>query len=297
MDVGRSIGAPFKDAQWPMKVGIGGLLGLLFVTAPAVGGAQMDYVRKVANGDDTLPDWNDLGGQWVRGFLLFVGMLVYALPAMILGGVALVPVLLTLIGGPSSDAAAAAGLGGACLFGGIAVLWLILVSIFSLAGMVNFAMTGNFGAMFAFGDIMKKIRGGNGYFMAWAVSIAVNFVAGTVISVLSSTGVGGLLAPWVMFVGYMITSHVFGQWAAVAYGVGTQSPVAASGAAGYTPPAPPAPPGDYPPAPPAGYPPAPPAPPAGYPPAPPADYPPAPPAPPAAPAPPIEPDGSDGQDS
>lgn len=243
MDIGRSFSAPFKDPKWVQKVGLGGLWGLLVVTAPAQTAYQMDYIKSVANGDETLPEWSDFGGLWVRGFLAGLGYLIYMLPAVVLGFISFVPLVLASMSG-DSDAAAAAGLGSMCLFGGIAMIWVIVVSIFALAGITNYAMTGRFGAMFAFGEIMTKIKT-PGYWAAWGMNMVVYFVAGTIVSMLSATGVGSILATWVYFPAYLIGGHLIGQWAASAYATQGLAPAAPTGypapAAPVAPPAPVAP--------------------------------------------------------
>jgi len=243
MDIGRSFSAPFKDPKWVQKVGLGGLWGLLVVTSPAQTAYQMDYIKSVANGDESLPEWSDFGGLWVRGFLAGLGYFIYMLPAVVIGFISFVPLVLASMSG-DSDAAAAAGLGSMCLLGGIAMLWIVGVSIFALAGITNYAMTGRFGSMFAFGEIMTKIKT-PGYWAAWGMNIVVYFVAGTIVSMLSATGVGSILATWVYFPAYLIGGHLIGQWAASAYATQGLAPAAPTGypapAAPVAPPAPVAP--------------------------------------------------------
>ena len=56
MDIGRAVNAPFKDPLWKNKAALGGIWVALGVTMPAVVGAQIDYVRAVANGREDVPD-------------------------------------------------------------------------------------------------------------------------------------------------------------------------------------------------------------------------------------------------
>ncbi|MDH4139821.1 MAG: DUF4013 domain-containing protein [Coriobacteriia bacterium] len=240
MDLGRSFGAPFKDQQWVNKTLLGGLWGLLGVTYPAVMGAQLDYIRKVWGGDETLPDWSDFGGKWVRGLLVGVAAFIYMLPAVVLYSIGFLPILFAAATG--EDWAAGMGVGLTCLLGMLATVYVIGVSIFFFAAIVNYALTGNFGSMFAFGEIRQRIRSG-GYLTAWLYALIISIGASIITSVLSVTYIGAILFPWVYYLAYMMMAHVLGQWAAQVYGGGgfAQQPVPAAP----TPPAPPATPGQY----------------------------------------------------
>lgn len=311
MDIGRAFNAPFRDNKWFGKAALGGVWAMLVVTAPALYGYQVDYIKRVANGDETpLPEWfDDFGGLWVRGFMVSVALFLYMLPAIILMGIGFVPVMLAGLDG--SDAAMAGGMGGACLLYAIAFIYIIAVSYLANAAVVHYAIQGSFGAFFDFKNILARVKSNSGYLTAWGMSIVVAFlvsaVAGIVGGILGAIVVGIILAPWaggaIGFVGNVITGHLFGQYAISAYGTkglgaptGYAAPAGYSAPAGYAappaapvPPAPPAPPvaAPVPPAPPVAAP-VPPAPPAAapVPPAPPAaPVPPAPTAPPAPPAP------------
>jgi hypothetical protein len=302
IDLGRAAKAPFADKDWISKSLMGLLWTLLVVTAPVIYGAQLEYIRRVAQGREDLPTWDDFGTKWVQGLLLSIAGFIYFLPISILGAIMLVP---GIIAAAASDGDAGGALlgGGACLFGVIAVIYIAAVSIFFYGAIVNYAIKGSFGALFEVGEIMRHVRDGSGYWNAWLWALVVGFVASTAASILSATGIGAILYGAVAYLAAMATGHLFGQWAARSYQVATPSvapagyappagympptgyaaPPAAPAPTEYAPPAPPAPaPTEYaPPAPaPTEY--APPAPPA------PADY--TPPAPPAPPAPPSEPE-------
>ena len=327
VDFGRALKAPFDDQSWLGKTAMGFLWIILGITTPAVYGAQLEYIMRVANGNEALPEWDDFGGKWVKGFMISLAGGIYFLPIVILGAIMVVPGIISMA---VSDGNSGGGLfgGGMCLFFLIAIVYGVAVSILYYAAIVHYAVKGNFGAFFQFGEIMAHVKDGTGYFAAWMWSIVVGFIVSAGMSVLSATGIGAILYPAAMYLMVMITAHLFGQWAAKSYGFPGFGAAAAAhptpGAPGgyapappaYTPPAPPAPPAYAPPAPPAppvaappayappaqqpaAAPPAPPAPPAYTPPAPPVAAPPAaappaytPPAPPAAapPAPPVTPE-------
>ncbi len=282
IDFGRALKAPFNDKGWPAKTALGFLWLLLGITSPVVYGAQLEYITRVSNGNEELPDWSDFGNKWVKGFMVSVAGFIYFLPIIVLGFIMVVP---GIISAAMDGGNAAGGLlaGGGCLFSLIATVYIVAVSVLFYAAIVHYAVKGNFGAFFQFGEILGHVRDGSGYFVAWMWSLVIGFGVGAVMSVLSATGIGAIIYPAAIYLMTMITGHLFGQWAAKSYGypgLGSGAPAYAGAAApgGYAPPPPPA---YTPPAPPAQ--PAPPAAPGGYQaPASPPAY--APPAPPAAPA-------------
>jgi len=255
IDIGRAFKAPFEDTDWVSKTLLGFLWGLLGVTAPAVYGAQLDYISGVASGDERLPDWSDFGRKWVEGFMVFLAGLLYFLPVVVLGFVFVVPPIIALVSANDDSGALGAVLGGGlCIFWVIALMYSIVISVFFAAAMTNYAMRRNFGSFFDFAGIMALVRGGTGYFTAWLYTILIAFVGSAIVSVLSATGIGAVLAPAVAYLVAMISGHVLGQWARQAFGV--QTIVASTaGPSGYpqaSPPVPPAPPvAPGPPAPPA----------------------------------------------
>jgi len=283
IDLSRALKAPFQDSEWVKKTLMGWLWMLLVVTAPAVYGAQLDYIKSVSEGREELPNWDDFGAKWVKGFMLLVAGFIYTLPIWILFFILALPGFIAAVG---SNGNAGAGLfgGGMCLFSVIAFVYAIGIAIVLYGATVNYALKGTFGALFAFSDIMTHVRDGSGYFNAWLWAIVVSMGGGVIISVLSSTGIGYIAVPAVSYLMAMITAHLFGQWAARSYGV-TAPAAAYTAPVGYAPPAPPVAPAYAPPAPPVA--PAPPAPPVAPTYAPPA--PPVAPAPPAVPTPPVAP--------
>ncbi len=62
IDLSRALKAPFQDSEWVKKTLMGWLWMLLGVTAPAVYGAQLDYIKSVSEGREDLPNWDDCTG-------------------------------------------------------------------------------------------------------------------------------------------------------------------------------------------------------------------------------------------
>ncbi len=235
IDLGRSFKAFFADKDWITKTLLGFVWLLLGVTAPVVTGAQLKYIRGVSEGNEELPDWSDFWNKWVAGFFVFVAGFIYFLPVVLLGTILVVPAVFSAIAGGDSDVFGALFGGSMCLFLPLAIVYSVAVSVLFSAAMTNYAMKGTFGALFEFGVILEKVRGGSGYFTAWLFTIVIAFIGGAVTSVLSATGVGGILAPAVTYFTLMASGHVLGQWAANAYTMAA-SPAAPAGS--YPPPPP-----------------------------------------------------------
>ncbi len=242
IDLGRALKAFFDDKEWISKTLLGFVWILLGVTAPAAYGAQVEYIKDVSEGRESLPAWSDFGGKWVKGFLMMLAGFIFFLPVIVVGGILFTPVLIAAISGGGSDALGGLFAGGMCLFTLIALVYVVAVSLWYSAALTNFAMKGSFGAFFEFGVIMGKVRGGTGYFTAWLWALVIGLIGSTVMGVLSATGVGGILAPAVTYFTLMASGHIFGQWAVLAYGRPSPAYMAPStgGPAAYAPPAPPA---------------------------------------------------------
>lgn len=236
IDIGRALKAPFADKDWLKKTALGFVWLILGVTAPAVYGAQIEYTRSVAEGREELPDWSDFGGKWVKGFMVVIAYFIYLLPMWIIGAVMIVPAVLGSIASNGDFGGALVG-GTACLFSVIAILYAVAIAVLMYGAFVNYAMKGTFGSLFAFGEILEHVRDGSGYFAAWIWAILLAFGASIVTGILSSTGIGGILVPAVLYLEVMMMGHLFGQWAARSYKVVAAAPVGTYATPGYIPPA------------------------------------------------------------
>lgn len=250
IDLGRALKAPFEDADWVSKTLLSfvwGLIGILFFPLLAVfTGVEAEYVRRVSRGDERIPDWSDFGKKWVEGLVVWFAGFLYFLPVFVLGAMAFAPGIIAAIQG-EGDLAGGLFVGSACLFTIVAIVYGIAVSILYQAAFVNYAMRGSFGAFFAFGQIMDLVRGDTGYWTAWLYTLVISFGMSAVTSVLSSTMVGGVLYPAVLYLGTLMTAHVLGQWARRAFAItpahgDSNAALSPSAPQWPQPPAPPAPP-------------------------------------------------------
>jgi hypothetical protein len=85
VDIGRSINYVFQDPEWIKKVLIGGLLSIIPIVNLISVGYAMRTTRRIAMGTEVpLPEWDDFGGDLVRGLKLLVVIFVWMLPLWVL---------------------------------------------------------------------------------------------------------------------------------------------------------------------------------------------------------------------
>ncbi|HSP33115.1 MAG TPA: DUF4013 domain-containing protein [Thermoanaerobaculia bacterium] len=163
------------------KILIGGLfilLSILLIGWFFIAGYAARLVRNVIAGvERPLPEWDDLGGYFTEGLMLFCVLLIYALP--------LVAVAL-MVGIPAAMMNAAASDDMRNISGGVlGCAWCFIVplglavSFFAPAGLLMAVTKRRFGAAFEFGHIWQFIRDNIGnYLLAFVVYIVARFFAG-----------------------------------------------------------------------------------------------------------------------
>lgn len=247
IDLTRAVKAPFTDKDWVTKTLLGCVWLILGFTIPVLYGAQVEYINRTSRGDESLPDWSDFGGKWITGFLVWLASFLYFLPALVLFGIGLIPVVLAAISSANSGSVGSLGAlaaGSTCMVLAIATVYCFAISLIFYAATVNFAVKRTFAAFFEFSEIMAKVRGGSGYFTAWLFALVISIGASAVSGMLTVTYVGGIVVFPLVYLTMMMTGSVFGQWASAAYGINASPHADAEGSpyASPTPPAPPAPP-------------------------------------------------------
>ena len=86
MDIGKSLTFVTEDEKWLEKLGIGALITAVPILNFAWSGFMVDLMRNVAAGEPKpLPDWSDLGDKFVKGLIITLAGLIYALPALLVG--------------------------------------------------------------------------------------------------------------------------------------------------------------------------------------------------------------------
>ena len=209
MDIGKSFTYVFDDEKWVQKLGIGGLLllipGVNVVTSLFVVGYSLRVLKNVAEGAETpLPEWDNWGEDWVHGFLFMLVAFIYSLPLIILAGIASGISAATgyEAGSNVSTLASICGCGLSCLY----ALWGIAEAIVLPAAMINYAIEGDFGSMFRFGDLFRFIRDN---FSSYIVAVLLTFVAQFVASFGTILCVIGVVftSCWAI----LVSVHLLGQ--------------------------------------------------------------------------------------
>jgi hypothetical protein len=222
VDFGKAFTFFTEDPNWLSKYAIGALIVLispLLLGIPflLILGYQLTVTRLVMEGEtNRLPTWDDLGKLFMDGLNLFIALLVYSSPALLLFCISFAAFLLpALSGGNEEIAGALAGVGF-----GIWALMLCLVMLVTLAlGLVTPALNvqyvrnGTLGSLFRFGEVLALTRNNLGdIVLAWLALLVANLVLQAVIGISSITICGpfilGLVGPiWILGA----TGHLYGQ--------------------------------------------------------------------------------------
>ena len=216
MDIGRGITYIFEDRDWLKKVAIGGLITLIPILNLAAYGYYLTLLRQLMGGSELpLPEWDEIGQKLVDGLILSLILLVWSLPALILMGFSIVPLMgAALTSQGDSQAAGFAALGGMVIFMGLGGIYLFLLAIVMPAIILNYAREGTFGSGFKFGQIFGYLTANlGGYFLLLAIMVGVSFAVAVVGSILSFIPLLGQVA--LIFLGFMATliyAHYLAQY-------------------------------------------------------------------------------------
>jgi MFS family permease len=209
MDIGKSFTFVFEDEEWVSKLLIAAVISLitpflLGIPYLLLGGYTVQLVRNVRRGEARpLPTWDNLGDKFREGLLLFIAVLVYSLPILII----LCPfIIIAVATGDSQQAQDTLGILWAC-FACLAFLWGIAVALVTPALYVRLAETGELASLFRFGDIIGFTTRNIGSVI---VAIVVAWVANLIASIVGTLlcGIGLLVTtPWAAFV----AAHLYAQ--------------------------------------------------------------------------------------
>lgn len=199
--------------------GVLGLLGMLVVPMFLVFGYLVRVVRRVGEGDEAPPSFDDWGELLVDGLKAFVVVLVYGLvPAFVLTVAALalfLPVTVVEETGPGATASSGTLIDPVGLVVALAVvvlaLGLTLVALYLLpAGVAALARTGRLGAAFSPSQL-RRIGLSGRYATGWLVAVGISILASVAAGVLAATVVGAVLVPFVNFYGNVAGAYAIGR--------------------------------------------------------------------------------------
>ncbi len=179
MNIGRSFTYMFEDKDWLKKILIGGVVNLIPIVNFASSGYFIEALRNTTEGRELpLPEWDNFGGKFLKGLMAGIAGFLYALPIMIVMGI--VFGLVAVVTGTVSDEDTAATVATACSGLGYCLMfvYMILLMLILPAATVRYALTGQFGSFFRFGEIMAFIRANlGGYIIALLVALVAGLIA------------------------------------------------------------------------------------------------------------------------
>lgn len=247
MDYGKAFTYPQQDADWIKKLIImGGIMLVCLILSPLVlpllglllvGGYSLEITRRViVEQTPTLPEWNDMGGFFKGGALMFVVGFVYNLPNILLNTCAQLPTLLQSVAAAAdsdtaqmlTDAAAPLAFLSLCC-GCLAFLYSVAVGTILPAAFGRLAATGEVASAFQFNQVIGLVRAQPAvYFIVFLISAVTGVIAATVGLVACIIGVGFTAA-----YATLVTAHLTGQAYRVASGVtgSSSSPTPSAGIA------------------------------------------------------------------
>lgn len=228
MDINKAFRFVFDDKQWISKLLIGVLMtltGFLIVPALILQGYLVKIIRRVMSGqDDELPEWSDYGNLLRDGFFVTAGQLIWFLPLILLLVIAGVTTggFASMVEG--SDAAGLIATGGGMLILCVTLVLVVAALFLTPALLIQYAIKGEFGALFRFGEIRDLIRDHMAdILIAFLVTLVASFAISVVFGVLAIIPCLGWIAAIILglavgpYVSY-VTSHLYGQIAVKALG-------------------------------------------------------------------------------
>jgi len=219
MDYGKSFTYPFEDKEWVTKVLIGSLLSVIPFVNLVVLGYVLKVIRNVADGvDPALPNWEDLADFFVKGLVAALGTLVYALPIV---AIAVGMVFFGALAGYDSGNSQQFSPYVLCVWGlsCLTAFYGLFMVLVLPAAYTRYALCGDLGAFFRFGEIFHFIRSNLGNYL---ISMIVTWVA----SFIASFGVilCGIGIVFTQFWATLVLPHLLGQIARLSCAPSEASP-------------------------------------------------------------------------
>jgi hypothetical protein len=221
MDFGKAFTYVFDDKDWLKKIGIAGVIALVSLVLSVIvvglagfillGGWLIELTRRVIDHNpEPLPDWNDFGGYFMKGLQSFVIGLVYSLPIILISGCGnLLPLMMQ--NSDSGTLATVISIVTSCT-ACFSIIYGLFLAVVLPAALAKFAVTGQLGSAFRFGEVFGLVRAAPG---AYVMVLLGSFLA----NIISSLGIiaCGIGVAFTMAYAMAIMGHLYGQ----AYDVAT----------------------------------------------------------------------------
>ena len=207
MDIGRSFTYMFEDQDWLKKILIGGVVNLIPIVNFANTGYFIEAIKNTAEGRELpLPEWDDFGGKFMKGLMAGIAGFIYALPIMLFMGIVF-GLTAAIAGSLDNDTAETVATICPLLGNCVVFVYMILFTLIFPAAVIRYALTGQFGAFFRFGDIIAFIKANiGGYIIALLVVLVASLIA-QIVGVIAC-GIGILFT---MMWAEMVGANLFGN--------------------------------------------------------------------------------------
>jgi len=206
MDIGSSFTYMFEDENWIKKLLIGGIVAIIPIVNFAALGYIVQLIRNTRDGHPTpLPEWDQFGAYFMDGLWIFLIILVYLIPVILL---ACVQGVGTAALANNQDAQNVVGILSGC-FSCLIGLWSLVVAILIPAVMIRYAEVGEFMAGFRFGEVFSVIRANIGSYIVVLLLMWVASFIGQLGVILCVIGV-----IFTSFWSYLVGGNLMGQLAA-----------------------------------------------------------------------------------
>lgn len=203
MDVGRSIQYVFQDPNWVKKMLIGGLLSLIPIFGTLITlGYWIRIATNVANNRELpLPEWDDFGGDFMRGLRAAVAVLIWAIPLIIFAACGIIPAA-------SAGDSGAGAIATLITIGALTVAFVLWIAVAFISPIIvgRVSMSGSISSALQYREILIDARENVvPLLIAVAMSYALGFAASFGV-ILCFVGV-----LFTQFLAYMMLSHLYGQ--------------------------------------------------------------------------------------
>lgn len=206
MDIGRAFGYPMKDQNWIVKLLIGAVVSLIPLVNLIGTGFQLRATREVLRGNEnTLPEWDDWGGDFVRGLVVAIFSFIYFLPMTIV--YCCVSVLAGVLNG--EDGSGAGSLLLLCILPFMLVYAVIAGALLAPA-YVRYAATDDYNVYLDFGGRLNDVRNTSSDLImlviyVMVIGFTIGLIAGLTFWI---CGLGLLFA----FAAQLMIAHLLGQY-------------------------------------------------------------------------------------
>ena len=209
VDIGKAIEFPTKDKEWLTKIVVGGILSIIPVINFIAAGYELKVMRNAINKKPAMPRWENFGGLFVDGLVVFIISLIYmivpiivfvatsavwGLPLFSIGRFmgcpfALVATFLPLIA--------------------ITLVFAIIIGFILPMAIALYASSKNVGKAFKFGEILNRIKSVFGeYIVAYVFILILGIIIGAIAMI---PYIGWIIALFVTFYIGVVSSNLFGE--------------------------------------------------------------------------------------